>query len=321
MLDPSASLVRNITPTNVGLAVASLLVFTVITRYLRDPLRHVPGPLIARVTPAWLWYLSWAGVECTVLDALHKKHGPVIRIAPNEVDISDGVAVVPIYMKNGGFPKTPNYRNVDINGFPTIFSVLDSAHRAIRSRAVAPLFAQQAVAKGKPVVKQVVDAMIIELERRKAEAQGSPLDVLNLFRATFIDSVACYLLGKSFGGVGPSRLSATAFVDDFASSGRFFLLPGWLHHYVAHWAAKWHSDREAIERSTDHVEKWAAELVDDSIRDEKRRHETYQGRLLDAGISREEVISQVVDILFAGTDAASRILSVMTENIGTKSHV
>ncbi|KAJ4288944.1 hypothetical protein N0V90_011286 [Kalmusia sp. IMI 367209] len=315
------SVIQQLTPANVYIIILYIILHTGLSRIFQDPLRHVPGPLIARLTPTWLWYLSWTGIECTVLDDLHKKHGPVIRIAPNEIDISDGAAVLPIYIKNGGYPKSPNYRNVDVNGFPTIFSVLDPAHRAVRAKAVAPLFAQQAVLKGKPVVKQVVNAMTTELERRKAEAAGGPVDVLNLFRAMFIECVACYLLGKSFDGIGKNRLSATAFIDGFAAGGRFFLLPGWLFRHVDHWAARMHSKRKDIEKSTDVIQEFAAQLVDESLREEKGSRQTYQGRLLDAGISREETISQVVDILFAGTDAAARTLTIFAENIGTQENM
>ncbi|KAI2617740.1 cytochrome P450 [Hypoxylon sp. NC1633] len=295
---------------------AVLVVFLYkLVRSCISPLWHIPGPLIARLTPIWLWYISWAGVECTVIEALHKKYGPVVLIAPNEVDLSDGAAVPAIYVKSGGFLKSPVYRNFDVNGFATIFSVTDPAHRAIRAKAVAPLFAQKALLKDRLIVQRVADAMISELERRKAAACGRPIDVLNLFRAFTIDSVAHYLLGSSFNGIEEKRLSATAFVDNFASGGRFFLLPCWIFKHVDHWAAKFHKDKEAIQKSTLRVREFATQVVDESLDEGKGDCHTYQGRLLHAGISREETISQVMDILFAGTDGTARTMAVLVLNL------
>lgn len=100
-----------------------------------------------------------------MIAVLHSKYGPVVRIAPNEVDISNGAAIYSIYVKNGGFLKSLIYRNFDINDFPTIFSVLSPGDRAIRARAVAPMFAQQAIAKGRPRIIKVVDAVNAEMAR------------------------------------------------------------------------------------------------------------------------------------------------------------
>jgi len=297
---------------NITAAIISVVLFAGLFKFYSDPLRHIPGPFIARLTPLWLWKLTWSGIECRTISALHQKYGPVVRIAPNEVDVSDGAALGPIYIKNGGFPKSPNYQNFDIDGFATIFSDLDSARRAIRAKAVAPLFAQQAIVKGKAALEKVADAMVTELERKKANAHGRPVDVMNLFRALAIDTVTLYLFGHSFDGVGAEHLSATAFIDNFVAGGRFFYLPGWLYDYVDYWATKFDKEKLEATTSSDIVTQFATKLVDKSIAEDKGEGQTYQSRLLAAGISREETIAQVVDVMFAGTDAHGRIMSVIS---------
>ncbi|KAL7942702.1 cytochrome P450 [Trichoderma barbatum] len=293
---------------SIGIAIASILLLKLLYGLSTDRLGHIPGPLIARLTPVWYWYLTWKGIECTVIAALHKKYGPVVRIAPNEVDISDGAAVHPIYVDNGGFRKSPRYRNFDINGFPTLFSAVDHAHRAVRAKAVSPLFAQQAITNSKPAMQKIIGKTLNELERRKCLAAGRPVDLLNLFRSMAIDVMTEYLIGECFNSVGSERLSATAFVDNFVAGNRFFYLPGWLFGFVDGWAAKFDEKKAVITTSTDIVQTFAAKVVDNSIaRGEK---ETYQGRLLNANLSREETIAQILDIMFAGTDGVARILAV-----------
>lgn len=295
-------------PLTIGLSVVLILLLKALYGLTTDRLRHIPGPLIARLTPIWYWYIVWKGIECRAIAALHKKYGPVVRIAPNEVDISDGAAVPAIYIDNGGFLKTPAYRNFDINGFPTIFSVTDHAHRAVRAKAVAPLFAQQAINNSKPAMQRIIDATLSELEHRKFFAEGKPVDLLDLFRCMAMDVMTEYLVGECFKSVGSERLSATGFVDSFAAAGRFFHLPNWLFSIADYCASKFHKNRASITTSIDTVHQFAAKVVDDSItRGEKA---TYQGRLLRTGTSREETIAQVVDIMFAGTDGMARILAV-----------
>jgi cytochrome P450 len=222
--------------------------------------------------------------------------------------MSDGAAIHPIYVENGGFMKSAIYRNFDIEGFPTIFSVVDHAHRAIRAKAVAPMFAHQAIANSRPAMQKIIDATIIEIEHQKSLAAGKPVDLYNIFRAMAMDVMTEYLVGECFNSVGSKKFSAAAFVENFAAVGRFFNLPGWIFGFIDNWAAKFHKNRVAIAASSDIVQRFAAKVVDDSIN--KGEEETYQGRLLSENISREEAIAQIQDIMFAGTDGEARILAV-----------
>ncbi|KAF5585292.1 cytochrome P450 monooxygenase [Fusarium pseudocircinatum] len=303
-------------PLHVSVAITVALLTALLWRLYNDPLGHIPGPLVARFTPIWLWWLTWTGVECRVIDRLHKKYGPVVRIAPNEVDVSDGAALSLIYIKNGGYMKSPIYRNYDVNGFETIFSALDPAHRAPRAKAVAPMFAHQRIAKGKPDVDKVLDAFVAEMERRKDEANGVPLDVLNLCRALALDTVTVYLFGECFHGISNDRLRVTEFINNFVAGGRFFYLPGWFYDFVDHWSAKLDKKKLLVAQSTDMIQEYATQVVDRSIVEEKDvEPETFQGRLLAAGISREEAIAQVVDVMFAGTDAAGTTMAILCWNL------
>lgn len=303
-----ALFVATLSPVSIGVAVISISLLKILYTLSTDRLGHIPGPFIARLTPIWYWYLTWKGIECTVITALHKKYGPVVRIAPNEIDISDGAAANPIYVDNGGFRKIAGYRNFDINGFPTIFSVTDYTHRAVRAKAVSPLFAQQAITNSKSAMQKIIDATLIELEHRRCLAAGKPVDLLNLFRSMAMDALTQYLIGECFNSVGTERLSATGFVDNFAAGGRFFYLPSWLFSFIDSWAAKLDKNKVMITTSTDILQEFAAKVVNDSIAQGEK--ETYQGRLLNASLSREETIAQVMDIMFAGTDGVARILAV-----------
>ena len=59
------------------------------------------------------------------------------------------------------------------------------------------------------------------------------------------------------------------------------------------------------------VEKFASDVVDRAVTQEKGKAETYQERLLNAGISRDETVANCVDAMFAGTDGVAMNLSAI----------
>lgn len=122
------------------LAPIAALILRSTYRIVFHPLSHIPGPLLPKVTSLWLHYHAYIGDEASTIHCLHLQYGPYVRVSPNEVDISDADAIPAIYVKQSGFPKADCYANFDIDGHKTIFSTTDHEHRAIRAKAVVPLF-------------------------------------------------------------------------------------------------------------------------------------------------------------------------------------
>ncbi|KAK1637724.1 cytochrome P450 [Colletotrichum phormii] len=272
------------------------------------PLRKVPGPWKATLSPLWLWYHSYAGDETTSVEALHKIYGPVVRIGPNDIDISDGAALAPIYSEKGGFLKTPCYSNFDFDGHPTIFSALDPAHRAVRSKAVVSMFSPASIRKeGDQILRSCVDRLMEHI--RQEAASGKPVNMLNMGRCLALDAVTEYLLGKTYGGISEleasrsandsSKLSASEFVDTFVAVGRFFLLPNWIFH-AFEWALPKLFPDQKVDESMDLVTSFCNQVVAEA---DPEKDQTYQARLLRAGISKAEAAIQCMDLMFAGTDS------------------
>ncbi|WQF79349.1 Putative cytochrome P450 [Colletotrichum destructivum] len=272
------------------------------------PLRKVPGPWVAAASPLWLWYHSYIGNETTSIEQLHSVYGPVVRIAPNDIDISDGAALAPIYSEKGGFLKAPCYSNFDFDGHPTIFSSLDPAHRAIRAKAVVSMFSPASIRKeGDAVLQSCVKRLVAHI--KEEASTGRPVNMLNMGRCLALDAVTEYLLGKSYGGIAEleacrsnnarARLSASEFVDTFVAVGRFFLLPNWVFHGLEWALPKLYPD-QAVDQSMDLVTRFCNQAVADA---NPEKDQTYQTRLLRAGISKEEAAMQCMDLIFAGTDS------------------
>jgi hypothetical protein len=89
--------------------VLGILVSYVVVPALFDPLRDIPGPFLARFTRWWYFIEIYKG-SFEVSDVeVHKKYGPIVRIAPREYSIDDVEAARTIYGHGTAFVKVSNH--------------------------------------------------------------------------------------------------------------------------------------------------------------------------------------------------------------------
>lgn len=74
----------------------ALLAAYVVYQRIFHPLARYPGPFWASLTDLWSLFLSTNGDWPRQMQALHRKYGPVVRIAPNEVAIDKPEAIAAI---------------------------------------------------------------------------------------------------------------------------------------------------------------------------------------------------------------------------------
>lgn len=271
------------------------------------PLSRVPGPRLAACTSLWLAWHTYVGDECTVIFRLHEQYGPVLRVAPNDIDIADGDATEPIYIEKGGFPKSEAYSKFDIDGHTTIFSTQTLPARASRAKAVAPLFSTASIRNSQPIISGVIDQFIARIQREGSA--GKPLNVLNLTRSMALDAVSSYLFQEQYGGLSEdtSHMSASPFVDAYVGVGAFFnLLPGWLGDKLmgliemATSDAGTNDSMEAMDRYTSNLVKTASPGSG-----------SYVSRLLERAIPRDQVQVELKDLCFAGTDSTGMNMAMI----------
>ncbi|KAF2764461.1 cytochrome P450 [Teratosphaeria nubilosa] len=326
------SLLHPLLPTTLPTILLTLLLLHLLHLLLYDPHRHLPGPWHARLSPPlWLHHHAYTGDESTQISRLHRRYGPVVRIARNDVSISDGAALAPVYAEKGGFLKAQCYRNFDFEGRATVFSALDVAYRAVRVKAVGSLFGMGRVRAGAGVVEACVERFVARLEgRRRRKKGGTRVDVLGLCRALALDAVSSYLFGRGFGGLEEEEeeeeeggFSAGGFVDFFVAVGRFFLLPPWLFEVVdgvVGWVVGPDWEAEESVRVVGEFARGLVEGVGEEGRDDDD-DDTFQARLLRAGIEKEEVKVQIEDLIFAGTDSTGMNLSMLCWNLARHPHI
>ncbi|EPS94565.1 hypothetical protein FOMPIDRAFT_1054988 [Fomitopsis schrenkii] len=152
-----------------------------IVAYLADPhgLRSYPGPFLAKFTDAWIaWSVNRNRWSLSVEDA-HKKYGPVVRIAPNHVSISDAKALAIVYGHSTGFTKSRWYDIFSNFRVPNIASTRSRSVHARKRRIEAHMFAPQSIRAVEPISRVHVAELIRQwdtLVSRVSEAQkGGPL--------------------------------------------------------------------------------------------------------------------------------------------------
>jgi cytochrome P450 len=249
-------------------------------------------------------------------------------VAPNAVSISDGSALHTIYVAGGGFRKDSRYENFDLDGHATIFSALDTAYRDLRAKSVLPLFAMgrvRAASEGQGVIRECVDEFVKIFESEKAKAlinsRAAKVDILDLAVRLSIDVVTSYLFNRRYGALEEPKESLASqvslskinpkseapFLMAVVEFGRFSLLPNWL--FVTLGAVfGLISSNDGLKESIGRVDDFTVRLVNDA---DPERDDTYQSRLLAAGISKSETTAQCKAVLFAGGDSTAVKLSTI----------
>jgi hypothetical protein len=103
---------------------------------------RVPGPWYVYCTSLVLKHHELSKNRRLWIHSLHKKFGPVVRLAPNEVSFADLDAMKEIYQSGGsGYDKTEFYKLFYQYGERTMFSTLSKQDHAQRKRLFADRYA------------------------------------------------------------------------------------------------------------------------------------------------------------------------------------
>jgi hypothetical protein len=194
----------------------------------------------------------------------------------------------------------------------------------------------------------LVNKFIDRLERDKGKASQlskSPnthkADILDLSSRLSIDVLTGYLFNKVYGGldeeeedIDPSatsngtqprmwtnKLSATPFVLAIVAFSRFSLLPNWLFQFIfSQLVGQVLADKE-VEASLMKVDGFASTILDAEGSEAQKTNDTYQSRLLSAGISRTETLIQCKAAMFAGADSTAVMLATILFHLVQKPQI
>ncbi|KAI1817386.1 cytochrome P450 [Poronia punctata] len=174
------------------------LIYGAFWRLYLSPISHVPGPRLAALTQLYeMYYDTWLGgkYEFKIME-LHEKYGPIIRITPWELHISDPDFYDTIYPGASSTRRTEKYWNlVRYFGLDLcLFSTIDHDLHKLRRGALSSLFGMNVVRSLQPVIQERVDAVM----RRLAEYREKEkvVNANNMFAALTNDIVETYCFAR-----------------------------------------------------------------------------------------------------------------------------
>ncbi|KAL1610164.1 hypothetical protein SLS60_001829 [Paraconiothyrium brasiliense] len=164
-------LFASLTPLNILLFAISLpvLSFTYQIIYYRffHPLCNFPGPFWASVTRLWIAYHNILGDECELELALHKRYGPVLRITPTLLLVSDATKLPEVYSRQGN--KSNHYITGSFGEQESLFNMKEhKVHAHFRKIAAGP-YAFSNIKKMEPLVDLRITQWLARLSSLFAE--------------------------------------------------------------------------------------------------------------------------------------------------------
>ncbi|KAK4635985.1 Cytochrome P450 monooxygenase lcsI [Fulvia fulva] len=151
------------------------------------PLSKFPGPKYRAFSRIPRILCMIRGDEATVIPELHRRYGPVVRIAPNELSFrGDAQAFKDIH----GFKKAGQnhvfkdkfFYGKPFNGVDSLITADDANHSRQR-KLVAHAFADKSLKDLEPMLKTWSGTM----QRKLAEQAGKPVDMLKYYNCTTFD--------------------------------------------------------------------------------------------------------------------------------------
>ncbi|KEF54935.1 uncharacterized protein A1O9_09378 [Exophiala aquamarina CBS 119918] len=162
------------------------------------PLEHVPGPLLAKLSGWWrtLHYLRGSWHE-DILE-LHRKYGPIVRIAPNELSVVDAHVTKQLYGHGHNAEKTSWYKTWDLpDSSPSLFSTRQKKVHAVLRKRVSGAYSMSAIIKFEPYIQSCLDLMFLRL-RQHADA-GKSINMSDWTNALTFDVVGELAYGSKLG--------------------------------------------------------------------------------------------------------------------------
>jgi hypothetical protein len=136
------------------------------------PLASIPGPFWASISRTWLMWRHHSGDIEVVERILHKKYGPLLRIAPDEVVVADPKYISQLYPIQNPLQKTDWYnpwRPQGLGSQPDLFTQTnEKAHSAYR-KIVGGVYSFSSIAKN----EHNMDAILTLFMERLGSFAGS----------------------------------------------------------------------------------------------------------------------------------------------------
>lgn len=157
------------------------------------PLSRVPGPFIARFSRFWVFYKIAKRDFHEVNLELHRRYGPVVRVAPNEVSVWSAEAVKVVHGQATEFAKADSYKVHKVLEDPNALQILvevDDKKRRFQRRLFGPAYTTAAVTQHEENLDPLLAVLVDSLKKDPEKVH----DLETLFHSYSCDALGDMLL-------------------------------------------------------------------------------------------------------------------------------
>jgi cytochrome P450 len=182
----------------------------VVQRLFFHPLVKVPGPKIAAATLLYqTWYCFVGGSRFYIkIEKLHEQYGPVVRIGPNEVHLSDPDNYDKINRVGTKFSKDGAFYGAFGNPNSSFTTASNQLHR-LRRGGLNSFFSRKVVLQLEDIVHEKTELLAALVN--EAFEKGGEVDIHHGLRAVSIDVVTDYAFGACYNLLKESDLGLKFF--------------------------------------------------------------------------------------------------------------
>ena len=176
---------------------ATWIVYLVIYRLFYHPLAAIPGPKRAALTFLYQTYFSFKDGSrfYKQVGLLHKEYGPVVRITPDEISLSDPQNYEAIYYVGSRYAKAPRFYDAFGMKYASFTTCPSEEHR-LRRGPLNKFFSRAVVLELQHIVQEKADKLCALISNKSAS--GKALDIHHGFRAVSIDVITKYCFNQCY---------------------------------------------------------------------------------------------------------------------------
>ena len=191
------------------LSIGALVVRALYKRYA-SPLRHYPGPILASFSRLWKVLSTMSGKTHLQHIELHRKYGPIVRIAPDEVSVASPEAARNLLSAGKRFHKTDFYGVFPPPENPDIFTETREDVHALKKRVANVPYSMAAMQQLSPFIDDTIALFMTKIDQHISgqldkSAAGPIFDLgayLHYFAFDVLGEVA---FSRSFGFLAEGR--------------------------------------------------------------------------------------------------------------------
>ncbi|KAL4782495.1 cytochrome P450 [Aspergillus varians] len=218
-LDLSAMAIQDIVWRLATLFLAGIVLQSasvVVYRLFFHPLAKIPGPLLARATYLYSTWHNLVGARFYLrVEELHQQYGPIVRITPNEIHLSDPENCEKIYYVGSRYAKDAAFYGSFGADKSTFTTSSPEVHRVKRA-ALNPFFSRKKVLDLEGIVHEKAQRLVTRMKKAFKSSDG--VDLHHGFRAISIDVITDYAFDNSYNFLDKEDFGVT-FFDDFRDMG------------------------------------------------------------------------------------------------------